>query len=61
MKPTKYKKIMFEKEVDYKGDDGGDRYTVYVDNTRFADHLRFDEVIKLLGMIEGSEGTSECV
>lgn len=60
MKPVKYKKIMFEKEVGYKGDDGGDRYTVYVDNNKFADHLRFDEVITLLGMIEESGANGEC-
>lgn len=57
--PIKYQKIMFEKEQDYKGDDGGDRYTVYVDSKKFAEHLRFDEVIRIIKMIEESGEKSE--
>ena len=59
MKPIKYEKILFEKEHDYKGDDGGDRYTVYVDHDKFAEHLRFDELILLLEMIEEREAKGE--
>lgn len=50
----KQEKILIEKEHDYKGDDGGDRYSVYVDNNKFAEHLKFHELIRLLGMIEES-------
>ena len=50
----KQEKILIEKEHDYKGDDGGERYSVYVDNKKFAEHLKFSELIRLLGMIEES-------
>lgn len=54
-----YQRILFEKEKDYTGDDGGARYTVYVDHEKFAEHLRFDEVIRLLNMIEEREEKGE--
>lgn len=58
-KEIKYSKILFEKEQGYKGDDGGDRYTVYVDNTKFAEHLKFSELIRVLNLIEESGKKSE--
>ena len=55
MQPVKYKQITFEKENGVKKpSDKDDRYTVYVDNNKFGEHLRFDELIRLLGMIEES-------
>jgi hypothetical protein len=48
-----------EKEVDYKGDDGGNRYTVYVDSTKYGEHLKFSEAIRLFSMIEESGDKSE--
>lgn len=57
--PKKYEKILFDKESDYKGDDGGDRYSVYIDNKKVAEHLRFDELKQVLVMIEGSTDGNE--
>lgn len=59
MKPIHYKKLSMEKEVDYKGDDGGNRYTVYVDSTKYGEHLKFSEAIRLFSMIEESGDKSE--
>lgn len=58
-KPIIYNKILFEKEQNYIGDDGGDRYTVYVDNNKFAEHLKFSELIRVLNLIEESGDKSE--
>lgn len=57
--PKKYEKILFDKENDYKGDDGGDRYSVYIDNKKVAEHLRFDELKLVLSMIEESAEGNE--
>ena len=54
MKP--YEKILFEKEQGYKGDDGGDRYSAYVDGKKRAEHLTFNELIELLNILEESRG-----
>lgn len=59
MKAIKYQKLSMEKEIDYSGDDGGDRYSVYVDNTKYGEHLKFSEAIRLFGMIEESGKESE--
>lgn len=59
MKPISYKKLSMEKEIDYKGDDGGERYSVYVDNEKYGEHLKFAEAISLFGMIEESRKESE--
>lgn len=59
MKPIEYQKLSMEKEIDYSGDDGGERYSVYVDNTKYGEHLKFSEAIRLFGMIEESGKESE--
>ena len=59
MKPINYKKLSMEKEIDYKGDDGGERYSVYVDNEKYGEHLKFSEAISLYGMIEESRKESD--
>ena len=51
-------KILIEKEREYKGDDGGDRYSVFLDGKKYAEHLKFSELSELFDMME-REGNLE--
>lgn len=45
-------KILIEKEREYKGDDGGDRFSVFLDGKKYAEHLKFSELSKLFDIME---------
>lgn len=51
-------KILIEKEREYKGDDGGDRFSVFLDGKKYAEHLKFSELSKLFDIME-REGNRE--